>query len=749
MKRILSLMFIVMLLIPYANVTANPILDKATDFIKTSKDISSETRDISLALMAIVESEGKVGEDLSPYIDEYVDLLLNAQNPNGGWGYREGHESDVLSTAYAVIALSNALNHYEMGTSRFTTVRRATDSGVTFIKDSFNGEAWGYVEDTQSDFYPSVIATWALGSRSYSWESSYMLKNAVEYLEKIESYPGLTEKEIEALKLIAYYNIGYTPKDLSERIEKLREALLNDSLTQRERAMVTYVVTLYEGVSFDVAKALLILEDIKNDDPVYWANQPAFLMKSAEIVETSSYATLSFALVSDKLSETPENPFEESCKALKALQNDDGSWSYIYGLSSNEKATYYALKALKLCYFRDVSIDKGLNWTENRFEALSQIAKERGQIYPAHIYALLTLLEFNLLNETQKQEQITLIKSLKRSDGKWGAFLGPQPYDTALAIKALLALGVSSEDPDVQKAKEWLLSISSSGWGTFTKTKYYSYMLSKDVSTTLEVLEALYPISSREELQPHIEWLLDQRTEDGAWPIVKDSYIANVLMYQGKPSIELTIRATELLYKLGYNLRDEILKWVEDKEPETVVDTSLKTLYLSNFKFIPRTGLYDVIRLLGEEKFTISYIDDRNETASTVKDAVDKLFGANVSREKFKEFSDGNYIVLANYSTFKLADYNPYVSFEVGSTVVTIEGKSYPLDKTIVLIPGKYEKGVILFVLYKDDLSDAVKTLFDSGLIRYLNGKVLIVQFNDTNYDGKASVDELSAEIVR
>ncbi|RLF75188.1 hypothetical protein DRN39_07620, partial [Thermococci archaeon] len=138
MRRALSLLFIAMLLLPYANVTAKPVLESAVDFIKDSKSISNETKSVSLALMAMVESAGKVEEDLSPYIDEYVNFLLENQNPDDGWGYSPGQSSDVLDTSYAVVALSKAAEYYGYGTSQHTSLRIVADRGAKFIKNAFN-----------------------------------------------------------------------------------------------------------------------------------------------------------------------------------------------------------------------------------------------------------------------------------------------------------------------------------------------------------------------------------------------------------------------------------------------------------------------------------------------------------------------------------------------------------------------------------------------------------------------------------
>ncbi len=740
-------MVIAIILVSTTSVAAKPVFEDALSFVKESKGVSDDIKDVSLALMALVSTEGKTVEDLSGYIDDYTGFLLDSQNPDGGWGRTKGQASDVISTSYAVIALSYTLSHYPSGSEMYQPVESAADSGVDYLVGAFNGEAWGYVPGTASAFYPSVMAIWALGSMGYRYEGSYVVPSGVEYVEGVDSYGGFPDYMVEGLKLMAYHAVGYIPSDLDERLGEIKGLLLGGELKPSERAFLTYLVVLYEDINFDTAKILVSLEDARHTDPTYWADEPTFLNSDTKIVEASAYATLALSVGADKISETQENPFRSSCEMLRSLQNEDGGWSYAQGFPSNEKATYYALRALKLCYFRDPSIERGIEWMKGRLPVDAAYSKELGQIYPPHIYTILALAEFGELSEEEKTEQIELIKSLKRKDGEWGSFLGPQPLDTALAIKALLALGVSPDDPDVKAAKNWLLSISNGGWGTYVRTKYYSSMLSSNVPTTLEVLEALLPISTKNELEGHVQWLLAQRLEDGSWPMIKENVFHGVVLYEGVKSLEMTIRVTQLLKEFGYNFDDDTLKLVEESRKESVPDLALSTIYLSNFKFIPKTNLYDVTRLLGEEKFTVVYTDGRKTDAEAVSADLLRYFDANASVEAFDSFEDGNYIVLADYSDFNLDDYNPYLSVSIENGMLNVEGRAYYTENSILLIPGKYENGYVLFVLYEPATSSAVRTLFDSGLIKYLKGDAIVVQFHD-NGDGVAEVRELTADIV-
>ncbi|WP_175060138.1 prenyltransferase/squalene oxidase repeat-containing protein [Thermococcus sp. 2319x1] len=747
MKRVVTVLLVVMMILPYAG--AVPILDASTRFLLEGKEYMETTQQLSLSLIALASSYPAVENLTMSDIDYFVDALLTRQNPDGGWGYYEGSVSNVVDTSYAVIALKKTLAVYE-GNKR-SLILNAIERGVDFLVDSYNGKGWGYVPNTLTEFYPTLMAVWALGEMGYSKEHPY-IKSAIEYLEKTESY-GIRRGEAVALKLLAYHSVGYVSPGLREEAWKLVDS---PEITVKERAFLTYALLVYDGLTFETAKLLTTLEDLKekNESFVYWANKPGQLIQR-EVFVTSALATWSFAKVSGELAAEQETPFGASCSELEKVQNKDGGWPYIIGFSSTDRATYYALKALKKCYFMDESIEKGIEWVKGRIDKNMEISSKSGEIYPPYIYNLLTLLEFNLVNESEKAKHIAFIKGLKKEDGKWGDFLGLQPYDTALAIKALLALGVSPQDEDIAKAKEWLLSFPTKGWGTVITTKYYTGFFSSEVSTTIEVLEALQPLVTKEDVEKHLNWLLNQRTEDGGWPNVKESYIVGVLMYQGQPSVELTIRATEVLYAFGIDYRQETLQWLLPKKRNnlwgaSIIDSALATLYFSTFEELPKpVNLYEVIRALPDGNFKILYTFGRDKVALSVKESLDMIFGTNMTAEEFKEIGDGNYIVLADLTEFDLSKYNPYVELKVDGESLYLNGKGYKRDGTMVIVPGKTSKGYILFVLYPRSLEGAVKVFLASNIVKYLNGVACVVTYEDKNKNGIVELEELKAEFVR
>ncbi|USS40993.1 hypothetical protein NF865_01875 [Thermococcus aggregans] len=747
MRRIAPVLLIMIIVLPY--VAAESILDASARFLLEGRDYMKTTQQLSLSLMALASSYSGVENITISDVDYFVDALLKRQNPDGGWGYYEGSVSNVVDTSYAVIALKKALSLYEG--EKASSISRTIKRGVEFLINSHNGEGWGYVPNTLTEFYPTVMAVWALGENGYSKDHPY-IRSAIKYLEENEPY-GLRKGEAVALKLLAYHAVGYISLGL---VEEARDLVNSPEITVKEQAFLTYALLLYEGLTFETAKLLATLEDLKekNESLVYWANKPGELV-GREVFVTSALAILSFAEVSGGLMPELETPFEASCSELEKVQNEDGGWPYIVGFSSTDRATYYVLKALKRCYFMDESIEKGLGWVKKRIDENMEISSERGELYPPYIYNLLTLLEFNLVNESERAKHIAFIKSLKKENVAWGDVLGLQPYDTALAIKALLALGVSPQDGDIIKAKEWLLSFPTEGWGTVITTKYYTRFFPSEVSTTIEVLEALEPLVTRQEVEKHLNWLLEQRTEDGGWPNIKESYIVGVLMYQGQPSVELTIRATEVLYAFGIDYRQETLKWLLPKRRNnlwgsSVVDSALATLYFSTFEELPKpVNLYEVVRALPEGNFKILYTFGREKVAVSVKNSLDSLFGTNLTVEQFKEIGDGNYIVLVDLTEFDLSKYNPYIELKVDNESIYLNGESYKRDNTFLVVPGKTSKGYILFILYPRNLGSAVKVFFASNIVKYLSGVACVVTYEDKNQNGIVELGELKAEFVR
>lgn len=751
MKRIFSLILILLIVIPYAG--ALPILDASTRFLIEGEDYMDGTQEISLSLMALLSSYS-IAENLTKEnIASFVDELLKRQNEDGGWGYYEGSVSNVVDTSYAVIALKRAADFYASTGESYYDISSALRRGLSFLVKSYTMNGWGYIPNTLPEFYPTLMAVWALGENGYTEKSRYV-EGAIAYLESAESME-ISEAKAVGLKILAYKSVGYQiPESL---IEKAWELVNSDAITIDERALLTYVLTTHEGLTFEVAKLLSRLEDLaeSNETLVYWANVPEE-WTNREVFTASAFAVMSFATANALGGVGGIISIEESCSALEKVQNPDGGWGYRAGYSSDDRATYYVLKALKRCYFKDEVIEKGLEWVESRLPKNMEKVSKEGRLNSAYIYNLLTLLEFNMLNETEKQTHISFIKSLSE-DGKWKTILGPQPYDTALAIKALLALGVDPSDEDIVKAKEWLLSLPTDGWGLRIQiaVPFRVRYIMPTVPTTLEVLEALTPLVTKEEVERHLTWLMEQKIEDDGWPVVKEIYIRDILMYLGAPSVELTIRATKVLYDFGIDYRAETFNWLLDHRSDglwgtTLTESALAVLFFSEMGevVIKPLSLYQVLKQIPEENFTILYTSDYNSTAVSLGEALSEVFEKSFEIKPFEGFGDSNYIVVSDFSTFNILQYNPYIKVKSDDMYVYLDDKSYPINNTVILIPGKTSEGYLLFVLSSKGAEDIVSTFFSSTIIKYLNGAACVITHEDKNHNRVVEFDELNIELV-
>ncbi|WP_456453735.1 prenyltransferase/squalene oxidase repeat-containing protein [Thermococcus sp.] len=748
MKRAITLILLIIMVVPYANVGAVPVLQGSTQFLVTSYNRISRTQELSLVIMALNSVKGKTEVDVSPVLDELTRKLLLWQNEDGGWGYYPNSPSDIVDTSYALIALARVKGMYMQGQDVYSSIIGAIDKGRRYILDSRGENGWGYVPDTAEACYPTLMAVWALGELGYTWKDQ-RIEGSIDYLNHITSCE-LPEDEAFGLKLIAYRAVGY-PVDNST-LKQLKEKLFNETPSTEARAIMTYALTLYEPFNFDIAKALLLLEDEKRG--FFWSTQ-TWMFSSSDIITTSSYALLALSVTGSflKPEERPQTPYSKLCTYIGVLQNLDGGWGYP-GYSSDPRSTYFALKGLQACYLRSPRILEGLNWTERDFIRETERVKELHTVTPAYYYLIKTLVEFGVLTDEERKVAIETIRSVKLQSGLWGNdLLGPQPLDTAFAAGALLELGVPASDADIQRAKSWLLSLSKKGWGMYVSGYIYSYMTAPNLMTTVEVLNALQPILSRDEAEPYISWLISQRNPDGSWSYWKVSSKISDIAESSK--VEATVRVTNLLQKFGYDFTSEtkelLMKWADENRINlnSPIDISLAATYLSKIKVIPHVNLYDIAIALSREEFKVIYPNGDNGTAETVALAIQKFFGVNTTISNETVPGKDNYIALGTFNTFNVDDYNPYISYMFNGSYVSIEGRKYSTKDTVLIIPGVTENGHVLFVLYNGTLgTSAVRTLFESGFVRYLHNDYLIIRYSDKNGDGRIELTEMEAILV-
>ncbi|WP_297509184.1 prenyltransferase/squalene oxidase repeat-containing protein [Thermococcus sp.] len=722
MRKLLTGLLIILMVVPLAR--AGTIGGSAA-FLVSMADKTTDVQKLSLTLLALSYASKPLGGSVNDEINSLALELINAQNPDGGWGYRIGQASDVLDTGYAVVALVNALQYVEA--DKIKTIRNGIDRAVSYLLSAEGEDGWGYVPDTEPSFYPTAIALWALGEYGYSYVYPF-IKGAVLFLNY--SKPEIPENEALALKVIAYHAVDYTvPEGLVERIIGL---LYTGDLTMKERAMLTYALELVRPFDFNTARLVTELEGLGKGGAnyTYWFTRPSFYLVPSRTIETTAYALMAISIPAMHIGaiSPPENPYWLPCDALLKLQNPDGGWPIKKGEPSQEMATYYALKVIDKCYHSNETVQKAINWTESAYGR-----DMNGTFSTKYFYALETLLSLGLLNESERRDAIEYIfnSTLRGYDYIWGNSLGPQPYETALAVKALLDLGVPETDWRITKAISWILSVGNGrGWGIIVRTRYYTYTLGPNVPMTIEILDILKGLVPAGELKSYADWLVSQRI-NGGWAPFKAYYdsFAGRWVY-GRPTVYLTVRATDLLSNFGYNFTNETLSFVlkardEGRINDWSLDTAMAIDYLCRFKFIPPVTLYEIENaFLTGENFTVIGV---GINATEIVLALRKFFGDHFKPSNGTSLGSGYYVVVAPYGAYNISNYNPYVGFRLSDGGVILGNYTAPMVDSIAVVPGSTAKGMVLFVLYGDNSRWMAEELFTTGFVKYLRGNAMLI----------------------
>ncbi|WP_297516374.1 prenyltransferase/squalene oxidase repeat-containing protein [Thermococcus sp.] len=735
MNRIMAVLMVILLVIPGAYAGQ---ISWSVNFLEDTSSNVQSVREMSLVLMALSGAQKAVGNTSADKIDSLTMRLLSLQNSDGGWGYLPNETSNVVDTSYALIALLKA-EPYVSPVHRSALIE-GVSGAVSYLLTSSSDGGWGYVLDSAPAFYPTVMAVWALGEYGYYYTEN-PIKNAVGFLLSAPS--TLPAPQALALKVIALHAVNYpVSEDLVSNVEEL---LRSDSITTLDRTMLTYALELVRPLDFTTSFFVSKLLELANvsGDYAYWLSSPTYPLTTPEVVKTSAFALMAVAYLEQYTPQLPaeQNPYVAPCSALESLQNDDGGWPLVKPGPSNEKATYYALLALKYCVPTNESVEKALSWAREALTVDGARMVSTHRFSPAYFYALETLLHFNALSAEEKEKAINDIISsqLPYGIGLWGNNLGPQPYQTALAVRALFDLGVPANDSLIQRAVKWVLGTSNGGWGIYVSTPYFSYMLRPDVMTTVSIIEALRGIVPKDELKPHAEWLVSQRV-DGGWAYWKPYYDPmSGRVIREKPTVELTVRVTDVLAEFGYNFSRDTLNFViEAKQSGEIngkpVETAFAVMYLSRYKFVPKVTLDDVRLALGSELFTIVTSGlSKNETYEIVNSLV-RLYGNSFVVSNTTEIGEGYYLVVAPYGSYNVSAYNPYLNFRVENGSVVVANYTAPVDSSIVLVPGYTPDGNVLFVFYSPSSRWMAVELFTTGFIRYIRGDAMVLTYKNDRF---------------
>jgi len=749
MRRMLAVvLFIVLLTVPYS--LAGSVLDNASRVFIGVNSYADTVPLKAYSLLALDAMVGKVHNETAVLaaVENLTESLLSMQNPDGGWGYHANEISTPQDTALALIALNSSLavsRKFGVGLDE-NTLLKALRRGESYLLRSYSSHGWGYASGSVPRFYPTALSLWALGTLGLKYSNSLIVKTAADFIANASDLPP----EYRALRLIAFHAVGYP--NATPYLSKCRELLSSGALTPYQRAVLTYAVILYDPLSFDVGRSLAILESMgMGNDTYLLVTKGVPFMTRSNLVATA-YAVMAFSSVSDVLvNASPRNPRVSLYNDLVARQNPDGGWPLLKSGISSAKATYYALLGISASGNPSgVMVKKAVAWARDHLPSAEEDARIRGTVTTDYYYTAMILVKFGNLSSAEKDELINFTRSLESSPGLWRGLFGiPQPYQTALGLNLLLALGYRGSD--VNLSAKWLLSISPSGWGV--RLNYFMPATAgMDVPTTVTVLEALSKVVPPEKLTPHVKWLIEQRLPNGVWGCFRESTNMLNQRFYAVPSMEYTVRAVEVLKRLGYDYSREVLPWVLKHALDpgmTTVDEGLALQFLSGFNLLPPTTLYEVVSAL--RKGGTWYLNYWSGYGSVAKEVASALLpeAAVALVEDNLTPREGNHIILAPIGLVNVSRYNPFVSVALNGTSVIVNGRAYPASTSIVLVPGRTQDGgYVLMILVGREAAAGVPVLFTSGLYRYLHGAYMVLSAVDMNNDGKIEPSEITLVAV-
>ncbi|CAB49729.1 prenyltransferase/squalene oxidase repeat-containing protein [Pyrococcus abyssi] len=690
MRKVLG--FIIVLVLILTPVSAVSMLDYSVSIVKNYKDVT-RTRDLSLIVMALSLAFNRTDE-LSEYeIWHFTEKLISWQNDDGGWGYFYGSTSSVPDTGFALIALSKARKVAWSDPKREEMIRSAIVKGVIYLERSFNGNGWGYLKGMENDYRSTLLASAALVMAGYDYD---YVKASYEIIkDKMPDDPFFLYLWIVVTKNVT----GIVPKNAIEKLESIKGS-------EDKIAAASYALLDIEGLTFQTA--LLLSESEK-------------FQKNWSKWEYPIYSTMAFSLISEKVIEAGEDKLLKLCSILPELQNEDGGWSLYKGYPSDVVVTYYVLKALEICNPRSEAAIKALEFMREISKRYENEIMRDHYLRNNYLYSILALAEYNALTEEEKEKAIEIIES-----SFWGNNLGKQPKTVALAIRTLVALGISPNDKIIKENLEWLMKkMEHGGWGFVFETSLVEWYFAPTYPETLDVFTSLLPVVGKEKLGKTIEFIKNN-----------------------PPSVEWRkLYAYVTLLKIG-----EVPDWtveVPEDYSNPLIDAILVEYYTISPE-IPKVNVYTVLSELRGKEVELRTNDPKlgQIVAESIEGTVNASVKVRIS-ELLAVPDVGDYIFVAPVGRIDMSRYNQDVKIYLKLGKFTVNGISLDGRGNLVIVPGRNREGALLFVLYYGkNVEEIAKLALQPSLLKYFHGKAVIIKWNDVNKDGEVEVDELTVKFL-
>lgn len=605
-----------------------------------------------------------------------------------------GSISSVPDTSFALIALSKARGVIGGNASRRVKIENSIVKGVIYLERTFNGNGWGYLKGMPTDYRSTLLASAAL----------VMLGKDRDYVR--DAYRTIKSKlpnDPFSLYLWAIVTKNITGEVPSSVIEKLKEFHRDEG----ELAAATYSLLELEGLTFETALMLSELEDYRSE----WTN-----------MYYPIYSTMAFSIVSEKIIKAGEDKLLKLCSILPELQNEDGGWGLYKDSYSDVIVTYHVLNSLRICNPRSDAARKGLNFMRNKMKEAEREIRSDKYLRKEYLYALLSLIEYNNLSKEERENAISLIMS-----SKWENSIGKQPNIVALAIRALIGLGVPQSNERIREGLEWVMEKEvDGGWGFIFKTPLVEWYFAPTYLHTFEVFNALLPILGKEKLKDTIEFL-KKNEPDIEW---QKLYVYVTLMKLGeKPEWSISIP--------------------NDYYSSPIVDAMLIEYYAISPE-VPKVNIYTILSEFKNGKVEIR--SDNAKLAIIVSKNLEATLNSTTKiriTELLSIPDTGNYVIIGPVGRIDVSKYNGDVGISLKLGKFTVCGVPLTGDGNLVIIPGRNRKGALLLILYRGRNTDKIAELIlQPKLLKYFHGKAVIAEWKDRNRNGRVESDELMVKFL-
>lgn len=214
------------------------------------------------ALLFLCESYGMADKpQLRDTISKAVDVIVRAQNPEGGWRYQPvPNDADISVTVCQMMALRAARN------SGIAVPQKTIELGLDYVKDCQN-EDGGFRYMFESGQQPSQFARSAAALVAILHAGEYESKQLAKGLAYIEQFePGSTKEGEPSYYFYAHYYAAQAMWQVGGERWRNWYPSIRDQLLARQRADGSWLASICP--EYGTAMACIVLQVPNNSLPI-------------------------------------------------------------------------------------------------------------------------------------------------------------------------------------------------------------------------------------------------------------------------------------------------------------------------------------------------------------------------------------------------------------------------------------------------------------------------------------------------